>query len=121
MGAQNYFLLHKRFHFPSSRWDAFEEKETSGGSASEKDTDWIKKTSVLLKVLSTVISFTVVLVAGCVSKGALFFMIAQIPMLTTNNGTKPPLKYCYENIEGGDSSTTYEVTYGEKETIAWMW
>ena len=97
------------------------QNELSAGSASEQHTDFIKKASIGLKLLTILLSFAVVLVAGCVSKGALFFMIAQIPMLTVNNGTNPPLKYCHNNIIGGDPNKAYEVTYEEKETIAWMW
>ena len=111
----------KIFPFLSIRRDAFVQNESSAGSASEQHTDFIKKASIGLKLLAILISFSVVLVAGCVSKGALFFMIAQIPMLVKDNGTKLPLEYCSNNVINPDQSITYEVAYGEKETIAWMW
>ena len=108
-------------YFLSIRWDTFIQNESSARSKTERGHNFIRKSSICLKVLTIWVTFAVVLVAGCASKGALFFMIAQMPMLTTSNGTNPPLKYCYKNIREGDQNITYEVTYGEKETIAWMW
>ena len=92
------------------KWDAFVQTAPEAGSASEKHTDWYKKAAVALKLITTSITFAVVLVGGSVAKGALFFMIAQI-----GNDTKP-IEYCdsAENVE------TF-VTYGEQERVAWMW
>ena len=59
-------------------WDKFATTLEAGGSASEQHTDFIKKASVFLKLITTFIVFGVVLTAGVVSKGALLFMIAQV-------------------------------------------
>ena len=59
-------------------WDKFATTLESGGSASEQHTDFIKKASVALKLITGFIVFAVVLTAGAVSKGALLFMVAQV-------------------------------------------
>ena len=81
-----------------------------------------------MKIMTALITFIVVLVAACVSKGALFFMIAQIRItsnVTTYNVTNPPLEYCRGNIPRGNTSgaidTNYYVQFGEKQSISWMW
>ena len=96
------------------RWDAFNQTEDAAGSASEKHTDLIKKASYCLKITTAFFVSLVVLIATCVSKGALFFMIAQVPLL--NETTNPSLEYCSNTNE-----TFYHVKYGEKQSIAWMW
>ena len=117
--------------FLNVRWDAFNQTEDARSSASEKHTDFIKKASICLKITTTLFTFCVVLVAGGISKGALFFMIAQVRPLSIVNVTSgddpnklhnPPLEYCSENIpSNNDKNSTYEVHYGEEERIAWMW
>ena len=102
------------------RWDAFVQNDHCVGSASEQHTDFIKRASIGLKLLTTLLSFAVVLVAGCVSKGATFFMIAQMPIFAAND-TKPNLEFCFKNVSGGNQTTRYEVTYGEKQAVTWMW
>ena len=83
-----------------------------------------------MKIMTALITFIVVLVAACVSKGALFFMIAQIRITSNipgyfNNVTNPPLEYCRWNIHNGNTSgeldTNYYVQFGEKQSISWMW
>ena len=59
-------------------WDKFATTLEAGGSASEQHTDFIKKASVALKLITGFIVFAVVLTAGAVSKGALLFMVAQV-------------------------------------------
>ena len=59
-------------------WDKFATTLEAGGSASEQHTDFIKKASVALKLITGFIVFAVVLAAGAVSKGALLFMVAQV-------------------------------------------
>ena len=97
----------------------FVQAEATVGSASEQHTDFIKKASICLKLMTIFVTFIVVLVAGGVSKGALIFMLAQAHQL--NNKTNPPLKYCPENVLFHTANATYEVIYGEEETIAWLW
>jgi hypothetical protein len=87
-----------------------------------------------MKILTAFMTFIVVLVAACVSKGALFFMIAQIriPSNTSDpNGTyvpfynmnNPPLEYCPGNIfdRTDTNDTKYYVDFGERQSISWMW
>ena len=93
-------------------WDKFVQTAPEAGSASEKHTDWYKKAAVALKLISTSITFAVVLVGGSVSKGALFFMLAQI-----GNNHKP-IEYCDNN---NNNNTVTNVTFEEKEKIAWLW
>jgi hypothetical protein len=75
------------------------------------------------------ITFIVVFVAACVSKGAVFFMIAQIriPSNVTRRQfhtvTNPPLEYCPGNIRNRseNNDTNYYVDFGETQSISWMW
>ena len=133
------------------RWDAFNQNEEGRGSASEKHTDLIKKASYCLKITTSLLAFCLVFVAATISKGALFFMIAQIAPPTHNitsqtnlsSITNPPLQYCpnYTNalkddISTGSSgagaqlqdtttsapeTTKYYVDYDETQSISWMW
>ena len=92
-------------------WDKFVQTAPEAGSASEKHTDWYRKAAVALKLISTSITFAVVLVGGSVAKGALFFMLAQI-------GNKPqPIEYCDATKEGN----YVEYEDDRKEQIAWLW
>ena len=59
-------------------WDKYLTTKDSGGSASEKHTDFIRKAEVGLKIITILVTFCVVLTAGVVSKGALLFIIAQV-------------------------------------------
>ena len=89
------------------KWDAFVQTAPEAGSASEKHTDWYRKAAVALKLITTSITFAVVLIGGSVAKGALFFMLAQI-------GNEPkPIQYC--------DIPNAVVTFGDKERIAWLW
>ena len=59
-------------------WDKYLSTREAGGSASEKNTDFIQKGSVVMKLVTIFVTFAVVLMAGAVSKGALLFIIAQV-------------------------------------------
>ena len=59
-------------------WDKCLTTKDSGGSASEKNTDFTKKAEVGLKIITILVTFCVVLTAGVVSKGALLFIIAKV-------------------------------------------
>ena len=116
------------FDYSYHRWDAFNQTEDAGGSASEKHTDLIKKASYCLKITTALLTFCVVLVAACVSKGALFFMIAQIRIPSNINETELTnlnnrrLQYCPANINATTyNETNYYVNFGETQSIAWMW
>ena len=61
-------------------WDQFTQNEFAQGSASEKHTNLIKKAAILLKCVTIVVTFTAVIVGGVVSKGMVFFMLAQVKM-----------------------------------------
>ena len=112
-----------------NRWDAFNQTPDTGGSASEKHTDCIKKASYCIKIMMALLTFIVVLVAACFSKVTVFFMIAQIriPSNVTDsqnyNLNNPPLEYCPENIPNrpDTNDTTYYVEFGETQSISWMW
>ena len=77
--------------------------------------DWIKKAAIAIKLLTMLIVFCVVLGAGIVSKGTLFFMLAQMKPTTKNqttfanngieNGTRP-LEMCQVSC-GGHYSLTW--------------
>ena len=97
--------------------------ENATSSASEKHTDFIKKASICLKITTTLFTFCAVLVAGGVSKGALFLMLGQARPFNNNTNSSRSLKYCPENVPGNErrENVTYEVQYGENEAIAWMW
>ena len=111
------------------RWDAFDQNEEGRGSASEMHTDLIKKASYCLKITTSLITFILVFVAACISKGALFFMIANISPPSFINGTNsnlslvsnPPLQYCPAYVPSSASNTTYYVDFGETQSISWMW
>ena len=59
-------------------WDKYVTTRESGGSASEKHTDFIQKGSVVMKLITIFVTFVGVLMAGVISKGALLFIIAQV-------------------------------------------
>ena len=59
-------------------WDKYVTTRESGGSASEKHTDFIQKGSVVMKLVTIFVTFVGVLMAGVISKGALLFIIAQV-------------------------------------------
>lgn len=93
-------------------WDKFKTTMTEAGSASEKHTEFIKKASVTLKVLTCTLTFLVVLTAGVVSKGATFFMVAQMSQIKT-------LVYCKDpfNVDKRESW----VVHTTQDTVAWLW
>ena len=92
------------------KWDKFTSNEAEASSASEAHTDLIKKASVCLKMMTIFICFSVVLGAGVVAKGALFFMLAQVQNNTVNGRN---VIYC-NNQEGF-------VTKTESTSVAWLW
>ena len=92
------------------KWDKFVSNEAEAGSASEKHTDLIKKASIFLKLLTTFICFSVVLVAGSVAKGSLLFMIAQVRNESSRYGAD--VIFCNPELP---------VRHGEPETVAWLW
>ena len=111
------------------RWDTFNQNEEGRSSASEMHTDLIKKASYCLKITTSIITFTLVFVAACISKGALFFMIANISPPSFINGTNtslslvsnPPLQYCPDYVYDSDRNATYYVHFDETQSISWMW
>ena len=115
--------------FANYRWDAFNQNEEGRGSASEKHTDLIKKASYCLKITTALVTFILVFVAAVISKGALFFMIAQISPPSFINETaanlstfpNPPLQYCPALVPDVDTNATYYVHFGEMQSISWMW
>ena len=122
--------------FLNYRWDKdeyldelFNETKSSGGSASEKNKKLVKRVYYCLKIATSLIIFLVVLASACISKGAMFFMIAQIARpgnltnLTHVESTGRPLEYCSANIYDDDArnDTTYLVEFAETQPIAWMW
>ena len=86
-------------------WDKFVSTVPEAGSASEKHTDFIQKSSVALKLLTIIFTFGIVLAAGAVSKGALIFMVGQ--MTIDGNG-----------IETCSNGTLQRE---ESDTVAWLW
>ena len=73
-----------------------------------------------MKLLIMVIVFCVVLGSGIVSKGSLFFMLAQMKVTQIHHENlvtgKRPLKYC----EDGEDKDTY-VGVSETGSVAWQW
>ncbi|TRY63908.1 hypothetical protein TCAL_11841 [Tigriopus californicus] len=70
------------YHFTPKKevlkgWDAFIQSEDESKSASDKNTGLIKKASIVLKILTIIVVFGVVLIGALVSKGSLMFMLAQ--------------------------------------------
>ena len=59
-------------------WDKYLTTKDSGGSASEKHTDFIRKAEIGLKIITVFITFCVVLITGVVSKVSLLLIIAQV-------------------------------------------
>ena len=133
--AYNYGPIDHFLHIRSThcftinfRWDAFNQNEEGRGSASEMHTDLIKKASYCLKITTSLITFILVFVAACISKGALFFMIANISPPSFINGTNsnlslvsnPPLQYCPAYVPTSASDKTYYVHFDETQSISWM-
>ena len=105
------------FHFTPKKeetksWDVFKQTEQANGSASERHTDFFKAASIFLKLITMLITFSVVLLGGAVSKSAIFYIISQMSTKT------PDLEYCMPNSLPG---TNYTVQRTENETIAWSW
>ena len=71
------YVYHRQVE-EKKKWDKFSTTVESDISASEQHTDFIKKASVALKLITAFIVFGVVLTAGVISKGALLFIIAQV-------------------------------------------
>lgn len=94
------------------RWDAFIQSEDESKSASEKNTDLIHKASIVLKILTILIVFGVVLIGAVVSKGSLLYMIAQASYNPAG------MSYCNKNANGtGPLSIAPET----KTNVAWLW
>ena len=74
------YVYHRQVE-EKKKWDKFSTTVESDISASEQHTDFIKKASVALKLITAFIVFGVVLTAGVISKGALLFIIAQVRLL----------------------------------------
>lgn len=96
------------FHYEKRKeqrktWDKFVTNDQGSVSASEKKRKSIKKQSVILKLLTIVVTFSITLICGLVSKGALFLIVAQV------NPDKKQYAYCNEYQDGG------------KIPIAWLW
>jgi hypothetical protein len=108
------------------RWDKFVSTLAEAGSASEKHTDFIKKAAVGLKMLTTLITFTMVLASGVIVKATTFFIVAQMAhddpvnrtVLFPNNLNRKELLFC--PISSAQNAT-YRVSYGEGESVAWLW
>ena len=73
-----------------------------------------------MKLLIMLIVFIVVLGAGIVSKGSLFFMLAQMKVTLMDHENlatgKRPLKYCQD----GEHKDAY-VGVTETGSVAWQW
>ena len=77
------------------KWDEFVETSRDAGSASEKNTDFVIKASVALKLITMSLTFAMVLGAGVVFKGNLMFILAQMTkthITTCHNGTVQELQ-----------------------------
>ncbi len=59
------------------QWDKFKQTTVESQSASEKNKDFVERSSVALKIITVFIVFSVILLAATVAKGALFFIVAQ--------------------------------------------
>lgn len=87
-------------------WDKFVTNVKGSGSASEQHTDFIKKASIGLKLLTILVTFSATLGGGVIAKTALFFMVAQI-------SPSRPITYCKDQA--------FVVTQDPKASTAWLW
>ena len=104
----------------------FNSHDAHDGSASEEHKTFYRRSRYCIKITTSIVTFTIVLISACISKGALFFMIAQIARpgnLTRLESTDRPLEYCAANVNSNESrsNTTYFVEFVETEQIGWLW
>lgn len=98
-------------------WDAFKQNEFERGSASEQNTELVKKAEIVLKVVTVLITFCAVFAGSVVSKGALFYMAAQVPFAKDRR----PLEFCPQFAGISAGTTGLVVQYSREDSIAWMW
>ena len=112
--------ISQEYHFvPTTErvagWDVFKQNEHEILSASEKQTDFIERGAVCLKVTTALIVMMVVLACGVVAKGTLFFMVAQTAPI--KNMTVCPAALGLPNITG----VVYTSSYDTQTELGWLW
>nr|ALM23646.1 chitin synthetase 2 [Leptinotarsa decemlineata]AMN92726.1 chitin synthase 2 [Leptinotarsa decemlineata] len=92
-------------------WDRFKNEPRTSPTGSTMDTSLIDFGVKLLKLVTVIVTFNVVLGTAVISKGTLLFMTSQVK----NNTMRP---YCNKHI---DTRQQFVVTITENERAIWIW